>query len=50
MPERFLLRFKGLNSYLYGDTQLIYFEEVRDYLRQNNDESLALELIGYDHG
>jgi hypothetical protein len=36
LPEKqddFLLRFIGLESYLYGDAQLIYFEEIRDYLR-----------------
>ena len=39
------MRFKGKNSYLYGDTQLIYFEEIREYLRSNEDEDLILELV-----
>ena len=39
-----MLRFKGLNSYLFGNSQLIYFEELRNYLRQNNDGPLRLEL------
>lgn len=46
-PEKhddFLLRFKGLESFLYGDAQLIYFQTVRDYLRHNDDEPLSLEL------
>ena len=44
-PENLLLRFKGMNSYLYGDSQLIYFEEIRDYLKQNNSGPLTLELV-----
>jgi hypothetical protein len=31
--EKKVLRFKGLNSYLFGNSQLIYFEELRHYLR-----------------
>ena len=44
-----ILRFKGKNSYLYGDTQLIYFEEIREYLRSNEDEELILELVAKDN-
>lgn len=45
IEKSLILRFKGKNSYLYGDTQLIYFEEIREYLRSNEDGDLVLELV-----
>ncbi len=38
-----LLQFKGINSYLAGDIQLIYFEEIREFLLKD-DSSKVLEL------
>ena len=28
-----ILKFKSVDSYAYGETQLIYFVEIREYLR-----------------
>jgi len=39
--SKYMLRFRGINSYLTGDVQLIYFEEVRDHLMKDDSaESL----------
>jgi hypothetical protein len=43
--EKLVLRFRGINSFLHGSDQLIYFEEIREYFRQNDDLALYLELI-----
>ena len=42
-----ILKFKSVDSYAYGDTQLIYFVEIRDYLRRARakDSKIALELV-----
>lgn len=37
-----ILKFKSVDSYAYGDTQLIYFVEVREFLRTR---STNLELV-----
>ena len=39
-----ILKFKNVDSYLYGETQLIYFVEVRQFLR-SKEEKEALELV-----
>ena len=44
-----ILKFKSVDSYAYGEQQLIYFVEIREYLRARaNDKSSAskpLELV-----
>ena len=42
-----ILKFKSVDSYAYGDTQLIYFVEIRDYLRhaRGKDRKIPLELV-----
>ena len=43
-----ILKFKSEDSYAYGETQLIYFVAIRDYLRaraKNNKIPLELVLI-----
>jgi hypothetical protein len=39
-----ILKFKGIDSFVYGDTQLIYFVQIRDYLR-NYKQGEELELF-----
>jgi hypothetical protein len=43
--KNLLLKFKGKDSFLYGDTQLVYFEEIRQHLRTKDAPVLAIELI-----
>jgi hypothetical protein len=43
--KSFLLKFKGKDSYIYGDTQLVYFEEIREHLRTKDAPTLSIELI-----
>ena len=41
-----ILKFKSEDSYAYGETQLIYFVEIREYLRARaKDEKKILELV-----
>ena len=41
-----ILKFKSVDSFAYGDTSLIYFEEIRKYLRDRlKDGKLVLELV-----
>ena len=41
-----ILKFKSVDSYAYGETQLIYFVEIREYLRQRaKDAKKPLELV-----
>lgn len=41
-----ILKFKSVDSYAYGDTQLIYFVEIREYLRARaKDTNKPLELV-----
>lgn len=41
-----ILKFKSVDSYAYGETQLIYFVEIREYLRQRaKDSKFPLELV-----
>ena len=37
-----ILKFKNKDSYLYGETQLIYFVEIRQFLRSKEQD---LELV-----
>lgn len=37
-----ILKFKNVDSYLYGETQLIYFVEIRQFLRSKEQD---LELV-----
>jgi hypothetical protein len=30
---------------LYGEIQLVYFQEIREYLRKNDEVPFALELV-----
>lgn len=39
-----VLKFKGADSFVYGETQLIYFVEIREHLRSKN-ENLELFLV-----
>lgn len=60
-PNRIqILKFKNVDSYLYGDTQLVYFVEIRKFLRKSRAEKKSLELVflslsmsdmrdGFDH-
>ena len=34
LDNNLVLKFKNIESYLYGKEQLIYFQEVRDFLRK----------------
>ena len=35
-----ILKFKSVDSYAYGEQQLIYFVEIREYLRaRTNDKT-----------
>ena len=41
-----ILKFKSEDSYAYGETQLIYFVEIREYLRARaKDDKKILELV-----
>ena len=41
-----ILKFKSEDSYAYGETQLIYFEAIRAYLRNRaRDEKAPMELV-----
>lgn len=41
-----ILKFKSVDSYAYSDTQLIYFVEIREYLRARaKDTRKPLELV-----
>ena len=42
-----LLKFKGIESYLYEDIQLIYFVEIREFLR-SRDRDLELILVSVE--
>lgn len=45
-PNRIqILKFKNVDSYLYGDTQLVYFVEIRKFLRKSRAEKKSLELV-----
>ena len=37
-----LLKFMDVDSYVYGDTQLIYFVEIREHIRNKTSIELAL--------
>ena len=37
-----ILKFKNQEAYLYGETQLIYFSDVRESLKANQDIELVL--------
>lgn len=39
-----ILKFKGIDSFVYGETQLIYFVEIREHLRSKH-ENLELFLV-----
>lgn len=39
-----ILKFKGIDSFVYGETQLIYFVEIREHLR-SKQENLELFLV-----
>ena len=39
-----ILKFKGIDSFVYGETQLIYFVEIREHLRSRNN-NLELFLV-----
>ena len=44
-PNRIqILKFKNVDSYLYGETQLVYFVEVRKFLR-SRAENKSMELV-----
>ena len=41
-----ILKFKSVDSYAYGETQLIYFVEIREHLRaRSKDQTKPLELV-----
>lgn len=41
-----ILKFKSVDSYAYGEQQLIYFVEIREYLRERAKEpNKPLELV-----
>jgi len=39
-----ILKFKGIDSFVYGETQLIYFVEIREHLRSRKN-NLELFLV-----
>lgn len=39
-----ILKFKGIDSFVYGETQLIYFVEIREHLRSKR-QNLELFLV-----
>lgn len=43
-----VLKFMDVDSYVYGDTQLIYFVEIRDKLRNKKPFELALISLSRD--
>ena len=42
-----LLKFDGIDSYLYGDTQLIYFNDIREHL-SSKVQTLNLVLMTFE--
>lgn len=47
-PNNYILKFKNVESYIYGKEQLIYFQEIRDFLRKSKSaggEKKPLELV-----
>ena len=41
-----MLKFKNFDSYLYGDTQLVYFVETRKFLRERrSSKDKPLDLV-----
>lgn len=42
-----LLKFDGIDSFLYGDTQLIYFNDIREHL-SSKVKTLSLVLLSFD--
>ena len=47
MSVQLILKLKGIDSFVYGETQLIYFVEIREHLRQKN-RNLELFLVVFD--
>eukprot|EP00347_Sterkiella_histriomuscorum_P020724 403336721 len=46
--NNYILKFKNIESYIYGKEQLIYFQEVRDFLRKSKSaggDKKPLELV-----
>jgi hypothetical protein len=49
LQDRILvLKFMDVDSYVYGDTQLIYFVEIREHLRNKTNIELALISLSRD--
>ncbi|CDW82376.1 phosphatidylinositol 3-and 4-kinase family protein [Stylonychia lemnae] len=47
-PLKYILKFRNVESYIFGKEQLIYFQEIREFLRKNKfsgDEKQQLELV-----
>jgi hypothetical protein len=42
-----LLKFDGIDSFLYGDTQLIYFNDIREHL-SSKVQTLNLVLMTFE--
>lgn len=41
-----VLKFKNQEAYVYGETQLIYFSDIREHLK--NDQEIELVLYDVD--
>lgn len=39
-----MLKFKNQEAYVYGETQLIYFSDIREHLKDGQE----IELVLYD--
>jgi len=43
-----ILKFKNQEAYLYGETQLIYFSDIRECIKNNSDIELILQNVEHD--
>jgi hypothetical protein len=43
-----VLKFLDVDSYVYGESQLIYFVEIREHLRNKTDIELVLMSLSRD--
>jgi hypothetical protein len=40
-----VLKFKNQEAYVYGETQLIYFSDIREHIKDNQEIELVLQDV-----
>ena len=45
-----ILKFKNQEAYLYGETQLIYFSDIRECIKNNSDIELIIQNVDHEQG